>query len=120
MPGLVRGHGPCAECAVRVCWGVAMVEVAASGALAAAGVVGGAATSSDAVLAGALDSAQQGLRALLTGNQGSGAVSGVDVEGTGDVADSLFPRAYQLPVRPPRAIECNYTHWAAVGKCLTS
>lgn len=32
--------------------------------------------------------------------------------------ESLFPRAHELPARPPRAIECNYTHWVAldVGK----
>lgn len=30
---------------------------------------------------------------------------------------SLFPRAHELPVRPPRAIECNHTHWAALGNC---
>lgn len=32
---------------------------------------------------------------------------------------SLFPRAHELPVRPPRAIECNHTHWAALGNCST-
>lgn len=32
--------------------------------------------------------------------------------------EDLFPKAHQLPTRPPRAIECNYTHWVALGKCF--
>lgn len=36
-------------------------------------------------------------------------------EAEADEEKSLFPRAHELPVRPPRAIECNYTHWAALG-----
>ena len=32
--------------------------------------------------------------------------------------EGLFPEAHELPTRPTRAIECNYTHWVALGKCF--
>lgn len=54
--------------------------------------------------------------AVVVAMESSLAVSGGDEESV-DGEECLFPRAHELPVRPPRAIECNYTHWAALGKC---
>lgn len=104
-----------------------MVEEDASVALAAAEAVEGVAIRSDVAVSGIGDMAGtsevsevreavcvQGSSAIAALNGSSLPASGS--EGKNDVEDSLFPRAHELPARPPRAIECNYTHWAALGK----
>lgn len=111
-----------------------MVEGDASAAVAMAGeVVGiGGATRSGGAGGGSGDEAgtsgvvgeeeegeQEGISAVVVLSEGSVPVLRSDEE-KGDTEDSLFPRAHELPGRPPRAIECNYTHWAALGKCPAS
>nr|XP_024357044.1 protein Simiate-like isoform X1 [Physcomitrium patens] len=53
------------------------------------------------------------------GSEGVSLPLTVDVmEGKSGVESGWFPRANELPLRPPRAIESNFTHWVAldVGK----
>ncbi|KAG0582122.1 hypothetical protein M758_3G034800 [Ceratodon purpureus] len=93
-----------------------MVEGDVVVAMAAEVVDMSAATGSEAAGAGIGDEAgEQGISAVVVLNESSELVP---CQEKGDAEDSLFPRAHELPARPPRAIECNYTHWAAldVGK----